>query len=150
MNADMLIEEVKQKFFDYMQTHMVKAYLRLNMSDVAFKDSLEPGEEKLKEIVEKISQEITHKRNIAFLYLYVLALFYKNKNEQLFDEEVNKYMEFEYGLVLKAYNLIYATGNEYFSDKNKEQPYEFQVFKKSSNYDELEKILSHDLVIVDT
>ena len=72
---------------------MVKTYLRLNMSDVSFKESLEPGEDKLKLIVEKISQEITHKRNIAFLYLYVLALFYKNNNENLFDEGVNKYME---------------------------------------------------------
>ncbi len=33
---------MKQKFFNYMQTHMVKAYLRLNMSDVSFKESLEP------------------------------------------------------------------------------------------------------------
>ena len=38
----MSLEDVKQKFFDYMQTHMVKAYLRLNMSDVAFKESYEP------------------------------------------------------------------------------------------------------------
>lgn len=71
---------------------MVKAYLRLNMSDISFKESYEPSEEKLKEIVEKISQQITHKRNIAFLYLYVLALYYKNKNQNLFDEDVNKCM----------------------------------------------------------
>ena len=77
-----------------MQTHMVKAYLRLNMSDVAFKESYEPSEEKLKETVDKISKEITHKRNIAFLYLYVLALYYKNKDQGLFDEEVNRFMEF--------------------------------------------------------
>ena len=41
----------------------------------------------------------------------MLALFYKNKNDNLFDEEVNKYMELEYALTLKAYTLIYATGN---------------------------------------
>ena len=45
-------------------------------------------------------------------------------------------MEFEYALVLKAYGLIYSTGNEYFSDKNSTQlqSHEFQIFKKSSNY----------------
>ena len=52
--------------------------------------------------------------------------------------------------MLKAHGLIYSTGNEYFSDKNKDLSYEFQVFRKSSNYDELEKILSQDLGIVDT
>ncbi len=52
--------------------------------------------------------------------------------------------------MLKAHTLIYSTGNEYFSDKNKDLPYEFQVFRKSSNYDELEKILSNDLGVVDT
>lgn len=113
----MSLEDVKKKFFDYMQTHMVKTYLRLNMSDVSFKESFqpyEPNEEKLKEIVQKISQQITHKRNIAFLYLYVLALYYKNKNQNLFDPEVNKCMELEYALVLKAYTLIESIGNEYF------------------------------------
>jgi hypothetical protein len=60
--------------------------------------------------VDKISKEITHKRNIAFLYLYVLALYYKNKDQGLFDEEVNRFMEFEYALVLRAYGLIYAIG----------------------------------------
>lgn len=44
-------------------------------------------------------------------------------------------MELEYALVLRAYSLIYSTGNEYFSDKNKELSYEFQVFRRSSNYD---------------
>lgn len=33
----MSLDDVKIKFYEYMQTHMVKAYLRLNMSDVAFK-----------------------------------------------------------------------------------------------------------------
>ena len=40
----MSLEDVKKKFFDYMQTHMVKAYLRLNMSDVSFKESYQPYE----------------------------------------------------------------------------------------------------------
>jgi len=44
--------------------------------------------------VEKWSREVTHKRNIAFLYLYVLALYYKNKAEGMFDAEVNRFMEF--------------------------------------------------------
>lgn len=44
VNPQMSLEDVKKKFFDYMQTHMVKAYLRLNMSDVSFKESYQPYE----------------------------------------------------------------------------------------------------------
>ena len=74
---------------------MVKAYLRLNMStDINFKESYEPFGEKTKNIVEEVSKEITHKRNIAFLYLYILALFYKNSNDNLIYKDVNKHMEF--------------------------------------------------------
>lgn len=97
-----------------MQTHVVKTYLRLNMNNINFRQSYEPSDDS-KKIVEQISKQITHKRNISFMYLYVLALFYKNQTEGLFAIDANKYMDFEYALVLKAFGSIYIVGNQYFS-----------------------------------
>lgn len=60
-------------------------------------------------------------------------------------------MELEYSLVTKAYGLIYSIGNDYFGDKTpQDATKDYHIFKKSSNYEELQKILSHDFVIIDT
>lgn len=63
---------------EYVKTNIVKSYLRFNMEGVAFKDEMEPTDVNQIELIKKIQNQISHKRNIAFLYAYMIVLYYKN------------------------------------------------------------------------
>ena len=65
---------------EYVKTNIVKSYLRFNMQEVDFKESMEPTETKHIELIKNIQNRISHKRNIAFLYAYMLILYFKNVN----------------------------------------------------------------------
>ena len=77
---------------EYVRTNIVKSYLRFNMQEVNFKESMEPTETKKMQLIKNIQKRISHKRNIAFMYAYIVILYYKNTN--IIPPTVNKNMEF--------------------------------------------------------
>ena len=91
---------------EYLKNNIVKSYLRFHMSDVNFKEPEEPGNDKNKKLVEEISKKLTHKRNVAFFYAYVLALYYNN--DKLIPKSVNQGMEFEYAVQPRPEGLAQA------------------------------------------
>jgi len=139
-------EDYKNVFLDYIKSNIVKSYLRLKISSVNFKDVEEPGDNKKKDMIKEISKKITHKRNVAFMYAYVLALYYNNMN--LIPKTVNEGLEFEYALTKEAFNRISGLGNKYISkDPEDEAKDVWKIFKNSADYEELAKILNEDFEI---
>ena len=65
---------------EYVKTNIVKSYLRFNMQEVNFKESMEPTKTQHIELIKNIQNRISHKRNIAFLYAYMLILYFKNSS----------------------------------------------------------------------
>lgn len=63
-------------------------------------------------MIKQIQNKISHKRNIAFMFAYMLVLYYKNVD--VIPKTVNQCMEFEYALVMKAYTTIASLGSTYF------------------------------------
>lgn len=64
-------------FIEYVKLNIVKSYLRFNMTEVNFKEEMEPNADQ-SELIKSIQKRITHKRNVAFMYAYILVLYYKN------------------------------------------------------------------------
>jgi hypothetical protein len=127
-------EDYKNVFLDYIKSNIVKSYLRLKISNVNFKDTDEPGDNKKKEIIKDMSKKLTHKRNVAFLYAYVLALYYNNTN--LIPKTVNDGLEFEYALTKEAFDRISGLGNKYISkDPEDEAKDVWKIFKGSAEYE---------------
>ena len=62
------------------------------MQEVDFKESFEPTDTNQLNIIKSIQNKITHKRNIAFMYAYMLVLYYKNQN--VLPPKMNQCMEF--------------------------------------------------------
>jgi hypothetical protein len=78
-------------FLDYIKNNIVKSYLRLNIKEINFKEPEEPmSSNKNKDLIKQISMKLTHKRNVTFLYAYVLALYYNN--DKLIPKAVNEGM----------------------------------------------------------
>ena len=101
------------------------------MSDVNFKEPEEPGNDKNKKLVEEISKKLTHKRNVAFFYAYVLALYYNN--DKLIPKSVNQGMEFEYAMAKKAFNRIANIGATYITKEPPEYNKEvWKIFQQSA------------------
>ena len=51
--------------------------------------------------------------------MYVLALFWRNRERGVLPKSLNYYMEFEYGLIGQAFELINRIGQD-FANKNKQ------------------------------
>jgi hypothetical protein len=49
---------------------------------------------------------LTFRRNYAFLHIYVLALYWRNRDRKALPPNLNYYMEFEFGLIGRAFYLI--------------------------------------------
>ncbi len=95
---------------------------------------------KNKELIKKISIKLTHKRNAALLYAYVLALYYEN--DKLIPKTVNEGMQFEYGLTKLAFNRIAILGSTYINKSPEEySKQDWGIFKRSAQYEEMSKIL---------
>lgn len=75
-----------------MKTNIVKSYLRFDMTEVKFKDACEPTDLNQIQLIKQIQNKISHKRNIAFMYAYMLVLYYKNIS--VIPPTVNHCMEF--------------------------------------------------------
>ncbi len=102
---------------------------------------------KNKDLIKQISMKLTHKRNVTFLYAYVLALYYNN--DKLIPKAVNEGMQFEYGLTKQAFNRIATLGSTYITKSPEEYSKEnWEIFKKSAQYEEMSKILSYDYQIL--
>lgn len=81
------------------------------------------------------------------MYAYMLVLFYKNAS--VLPPSVNQCMQFEYALVIKAYSTIANLGSAYFyKDPTDYDPKTWVVFKNSSSYEELKKVLMSDYKIL--
>lgn len=90
-------EEAKKVMLDYLKSYLVKSYLLLNTNaQVQFAPNEEPlGEEEksnTKLIVERETNILTVRRNFAFLHIYVLALYWRNKDRKVLPQNLNCYM----------------------------------------------------------
>ena len=56
LNEPKSYNEFKLYFLEYVKTNIVKSYLRFNMTEVAFKESLEPTDDEKMTIIEKIQK----------------------------------------------------------------------------------------------
>ena len=65
--------------------------------------------------------------------MYVLALYHKNKAMIPKEVKVNQYMELEYGLIKKAYDLIMTIGED-FNLNNTKGEKRWQNYKKTPQY----------------
>lgn len=106
-------EDLKNIFMEYVKTNIVKSYLRFNMQEVDFKEPMEPTNTNQIELIKTIHAKISHKRNIAFMYAYMLVLYYKNT--AIMPPTFNQNMEFEFSLVMKALSTVNAVGAAYFN-----------------------------------
>lgn len=89
---------------------------------------------------------MTRRRNFAFLHMYVLALYEKNKT--IIPKDVNQYMELEYGLINRAYDLIHKIGQD-FEVNNKVAEKRWLSYKKTPQYAELNALLANDFKLLD-
>lgn len=79
------------------------------------------------------------------MHLYILALYYRNAN--LMPKEVNVYMELEYALILRAYDLVHKIGAD-FEVNNKVGSPSWLKYKQTPQYTELNALLSHDFKLL--
>lgn len=98
--------------------------------------------------MEKETNYLTRRRNFAFLHMYVLALYQKNRAIIPKDAKVNQFMELEYGLIKKAYDLIMTIGED-FNLNNTKGEKRWQNYKKTPQYAELNALLSNDFKLLD-
>jgi hypothetical protein len=91
---------------DYLKNYLVKSYLLLNTNAQV--------------MIEYETSTLTLRRNFAFMHMYVLALFWRNSNRKVLPPNMNYFMEFEYGLIGKAFNLINQIGQD-FTIRNKQK-----------------------------
>lgn len=140
-------DELKNIFTEYVKTNIVKSYLRFNMHEVNFKNSIEPTETSQIELIKSIHTRISHKRNIGFMYAYMLVLYYKNAT--ILPPDFNQNMEFEFALTMKAFAVVGKVGSSYFNkDPTDYNAAEWAVFKESASYEELRKVLMTDFKIL--
>lgn len=85
--------------------------------------------------------QLTHRRNVAFLHLYVLAMY--NKNLLLVPKEVNTFMEFEYGLIRRTYDIIKKVCEDFEINNQQGKP-RWLEYKKTPQYAELKTLLAKD------
>jgi len=98
-------------------------------------------------MVEKETSNITFRRNYAFLHIYVLALYWRNKDKKVLPPNLNYYMEFEYGLIGRAFNLISQLGQD-FNLNNQQGSPEWLHYRKTPHYAELTQLLEKDYTLL--
>ena len=98
-------------------------------------------------VVEKETSELTYRRNYAFLHLYVLALYWKNRDGKTLPANLNYYMEFEYGLIGRALNLITQIGQD-FKNNSKQGSPEWIYYQQTPHYSELSQLLEKDYMLL--
>lgn len=110
---------------DYLKNYLVKSYLLLNTNaQVHFAPNEEPLDETAKSktrlMIENETNSLTLRRNFAFMHIYVLSIYWRNNNKKQLPDNMNYFMEFEYGLIGKAFDLINRIGQD-FTIRNKQK-----------------------------
>jgi hypothetical protein len=144
--------EASKYMLDYLNNYLVKSYLLLNTNaPVQFAPNEEPLDKHDKSVtrlnVEKETGVLTLRRNFAFLHIYVLALYWRNRGKNVLPENLNYFMEFEYGLIGQALDLISKIGQD-FTIKNKQKDPEWIKYSKSPQYIELSQLLEKDYTLL--
>lgn len=143
-------EEAKKILLNYLKNYLVKSYLLLNTNaEVQFAPSEEPMEAKEKSkdrlLAEKEVAQLTLRRNFAFLHLYVLALYLRNS--AMMPNTFNYYMEFEFGLIGKAFELISQIAKD-LHNKNKLAEPHWQHYQRTPQYNEFSQLVEKDFMLL--
>lgn len=79
--------------------------------------------------------------------MYVLALYWKNRDNKTLPPNLNYYMEFEYGLIGRAWHLIEQIGQDFKNNSKKGSP-EWVYYQQTPQYAELSQLLEKDYMLL--